>query len=522
MSDAHPHPARRSFSNACRPPLTAGQQARLLAVSKTPRPKPSRASRCPGRQAGQRAFGENYVQEALAKQPALGGLALEWHLIGHLQSNKAAKPPRLRLGADRGPAQAGRSRWPAHRPAGKPPLNVLIQVNIDDETSKHGCRRKRSTRWPPPSPPSRARPARADGDPRAAPRHGAPPRRVPAHARAVRGPRRPASGVDTLSMGMSEDFALAIAEGATMVRIGSALFAARVREDRPRPGDAWRLQHQHFCVTDFRIHHRLHRRRQHGPQPDRRPARARPPLPHDPRRRTGADALREALAAISASPCRQRRGRRRRRPLWVLAVKPQVMRAVCEALATLAQAKRRWWSPSPPASLRATERWLGGGVAVVRAMPNTPALLGAGVTGLFASPEVDANGRERAEQPAAGAGKTVWIDDEAQMDAVTAVSGSGPAYVFLLAEAMVDAGLARACRPTPRGRWCCKPCWAPRGCSPNPAKTRPTLRRRVTSPGGTTQAAIETFEAGGLRALVACGHAATPPNAAAELSAAND
>src|SRR3546814_754348 len=128
---------------------------------------------------------------------------------------------------------------------------------------------------------------------------------------------------------------------------------------------------------------------------------------------------------------------------WVLAVKPQVLREVCEALSGQARAQRPL-VVSIAAGITSTqiERWLGGDVAVVRCMPNTPALLGAGVTGLYANPRVDAAGRREAEALLSAAGETVWIDDEVRMDAVTAVSGSGPAYVFLLAEAMQAAPLA--------------------------------------------------------------------------------
>ena len=116
---------------------------------------------------------------------------------------------------------------------------------------------------------------------------------------------------------------------------------------------------------------------------------------------------------------------------WVLATKPQVLRAVCEALAGQAQADRPL-VVSIAAGITSTqlERWLGGNLAVVRTMPNTPALLGAGVTGLFASERVDAAGRSLANRLLGAAGSTVWIADEGLMDAVTAVSGSGPAYVF--------------------------------------------------------------------------------------------
>lgn len=207
---------------------------------------------------------------------------------------------------------------------------------------------------------------------------------------------------------------------------------------------------------------------------------------------------------------------------WVLAVKPQVMRAVCEALAPSAQVTRPL-IVSIAAGITAAqlERWLGGDLAVVRTMPNTPSLLGAGVTGLFANDHVTGEQRQQAADLLEAAGRNVWIDDEALMDAVTAVSGSGPAYVFLLAEAMQAAGEAE-------------------GLSSEAARTlvqhtllgaarmliendeMPSeLRRRVTSPGGTTQAAIERFEAGAFRELVADAIKAATDRGR-ELSAAND
>lgn len=208
--------------------------------------------------------------------------------------------------------------------------------------------------------------------------------------------------------------------------------------------------------------------------------------------------------------------------LWLLAVKPQVMRAVCEALAPLAQAERPL-VVSIAAGITAAQlqRWLGGGVAVVRAMPNTPALLGAGVTGLFGSAEVDADGRERAATLLASAGKTVWIDDEARMDAVTAVSGSGPAYIFLLAEAMEAAALAEGLPAEAARTLVLETVLGAARMLTESGEDPAELRRRVTSPGGTTQAAVETFEAGGFRELVA----AAIRNATArgqQLSAAND
>lgn len=217
------------------------------------------------------------------------------------------------------------------------------------------------------------------------------------------------------------------------------------------------------------------------------------------------DPLREALArdfgvavhtaAVAAATDRQ---------VWLLAVKPQVMREVCESLAELAP-----WQRPLVVSIAAgittgqLKRWLGGEVAVVRAMPNTPALLGAGVTGLFATDEVDAAGRERAAALMASAGKTVWINDEAKMDAVTATSGSGPAYVFLLAEAMEAAAIAEGLPADAARTLVLETVLGAARMLTESGEDPAELRRRVTSPGGTTQAAVETFEAGGLRALVA-------------------
>ncbi|UNK43254.1 pyrroline-5-carboxylate reductase [Luteimonas sp. S4-F44] len=207
---------------------------------------------------------------------------------------------------------------------------------------------------------------------------------------------------------------------------------------------------------------------------------------------------------------------------WVLATKPQVLRGVCEALAPLA-AEARPLVLSIAAGITAAqlERWLGGGVAVVRTMPNTPALLGAGVTGLFANAQVDPAGRQRADALLRSAGPTVWIEDEARMDAVTAVSGSGPAYVFLLAEAMEAAAVAQGLPAADARTLVLQTVLGAARMLTESDEAPAALRQRVTSPGGTTQAAIETFEGGGLRALVAEA-IASAARRGAELSAAND
>ncbi|WP_223266884.1 pyrroline-5-carboxylate reductase [Luteimonas gilva] len=208
--------------------------------------------------------------------------------------------------------------------------------------------------------------------------------------------------------------------------------------------------------------------------------------------------------------------------IWVFAVKPQVMRTVCESLAGHARAIRPL-AVSIAAGITAEqlERWLGGGVGVVRCMPNTPALLGAGVTGLFANAQVDADGRAAAESLLSSAGKTVWIEDEAKMDAVTAVSGSGPAYVFLLAEAMEAAARTQGLPDDAARALVLQTVLGAARMLTESDEPPAELRRRVTSPGGTTQAAVETFEAGGFRELVAQA-IANATERGRQLSAAND
>ena len=250
---------------------------------------------------------------------------------------------------------------------------------------------------------------------------------------------------------------------------------------------------------------------------------ARGTAPADIRVSEPVDALRDALArdfGVSAGADNDEAVGRA--GLWVLAVKPQVLRMVCEALAPLAQAQRPL-VVSIAAGITATQlqRWLGGGVAVVRAMPNTPAQLGAGVTGLFASTEVDANGRERAAKLLSSAGKTVWIESETLMDAVTAVSGSGPAYIFLLAEAMEAAALSEGLPAEAARTLVLETVLGAARMLTESGEDPAELRRRVTSPGGTTQAAIETFEAGGLRNLVASA-IRNATERGRQLSAAND
>jgi len=188
--------------------------------------------------------------------------------------------------------------------------------------------------------------------------------------------------------------------------------------------------------------------------------------------------------------------------LLLLAVKPQVMATVCHRLAAALPANAVAVSIAAGITSAQLDRWLGGGRAVVRAMPNTPALLGAGATGLYANAQVSATQRSLAEATLAAVGLCVWIDDEAQMDAVTALSGSGPAYLFLLAEAMQQAAAAQGLPDDAARQLAVQTLLGAARMLSESGEPAATLRARVTSPGGTTQAAIEHFEAGGFRSLV--------------------
>jgi len=207
---------------------------------------------------------------------------------------------------------------------------------------------------------------------------------------------------------------------------------------------------------------------------------------------------------------------------WIFGVKPQVMRDVCEGLAPVAQsAKPLVVSIAAGITTTQLERWLGGALPIVRTMPNTPALLGAGVTGLFANARVDAAGRARTQALLEATGRCVWIDEEARMDAVTAVSGSGPAYVFLLAEAMQAAGEAEGLSHDAARALALQTILGAGRMLVESDVEAAELRRRVTSPNGTTHAAITAFEAGGFRELVGRAvHAARVRGK--ELSDAND
>jgi pyrroline-5-carboxylate reductase len=187
----------------------------------------------------------------------------------------------------------------------------------------------------------------------------------------------------------------------------------------------------------------------------------------------------------------------------VLAVKPQVLPAVAREIADRVQ-DRQPLVISVAAGIRTTdlERWLGAGTAIVRAMPNTPALVQSGATGLFANARVSAEQRDLAETILRAVGLTLWVAEEDQLDLVTALSGSGPAYFFLIMEALQEAATQQGLPAETARLLALQTAFGASRMALESSEDAATLRQRVTSPGGTTEQALEVLEAGGLRALM--------------------
>lgn len=185
----------------------------------------------------------------------------------------------------------------------------------------------------------------------------------------------------------------------------------------------------------------------------------------------------------------------------VLSVKPQAMKAVCEALKPSLKPGQLVVSIAAGITCASMNNWLGA-QPIVRCMPNTPALLRQGVSGLYATAEVSAEQRQQAEQLLSAVGIALWLDSEAQLDAVTAVSGSGPAYFFLLIEAMTAAGEKLGLSREVASKLTLQTALGAAHMAVSSDVDAAELRRRVTSPNGTTEAAIKSFQADGFEALV--------------------
>lgn len=190
----------------------------------------------------------------------------------------------------------------------------------------------------------------------------------------------------------------------------------------------------------------------------------------------------------------------------VLAVKPQVMHKVCESLAAVLP--RAATAPPLIVSIAAgittahIEDCLGHDVAIVRCMPNTPALIGKGASALFANARVTEEQKTMADTVMQAVGISVWVDTESEIDAVTAISGSGPAYFFLFMEAIQDTAMDMGLSEVVARALTYQTAVGAAELALASTESTGELRRKVTSPGGTTEQAIKQFESGGIRELV--------------------
>lgn len=186
----------------------------------------------------------------------------------------------------------------------------------------------------------------------------------------------------------------------------------------------------------------------------------------------------------------------------ILAVKPQVLAEVLPDLAAILRPGQWVMSVIAGARLSTLQAGLAEGVAVIRGMPNTPALIGAGITGLVAGEGVSGAQRQQAEAIMASVGEVLWFDDEATLDAVTAVSGSGPAYFFALAEHLTSAAINAGLTPAQARQLVHQTAAGAGQMLRRSDLDAATLRTQVTSPGGTTEAALSVLDQGQLAALI--------------------
>lgn len=187
----------------------------------------------------------------------------------------------------------------------------------------------------------------------------------------------------------------------------------------------------------------------------------------------------------------------------ILAVKPQVMKTVAENIrSTVQKNKPLLISIAAGISLQSLQSWLGETTAIVRCMPNTPALVQLGATGMFANAHVNATQKQLAKNILDAVGVSLWLKSEAELDAVTALSGSGPAYYFLLMEAMIKAGVAQGLDVDTAKKLTLQTALGAATMAMQSADEPAELRRKVTSPKGTTEAAIASFQKNNFEGIV--------------------
>jgi pyrroline-5-carboxylate reductase len=188
----------------------------------------------------------------------------------------------------------------------------------------------------------------------------------------------------------------------------------------------------------------------------------------------------------------------------LFAVKPQILKAVCLELREAVQKQKPLViSIAAGPTVGDIDSWLGGGLEIVRVMPNQPALVDQGISALYANALTDDLGKILAEKVMTAVGKVVWIDDESLMDAVTAVSGTGPAYVYLLIDIMIASAVTLGIAPVVARTLVLETVRGAASLAMAEQESMTTLIERVRSPGGTTTAAFERLDAADVRAIFA-------------------
>lgn len=226
------------------------------------------------------------------------------------------------------------------------------------------------------------------------------------------------------------------------------------------------------------------------------------------------DSWAEQGTHVAAAPSEQLRHHR----VWLFAVKPQVMKAVVLACKAYLQPDTVIISVAAGIAAKDIARWLGEADQpcnrVIRCMPNTPALIACGVSGLMALSDVETNDKKLAEQLLGTVGEVVWVDNDEQIDAVTALSGSGPAYVFLFLEALIQGGVEQGLSPQQARKLALATVSGATQLAALSPESPATLRERVTSEGGTTAAALTLFDQHQFNATVRAAMAAAKKRAA--------
>ena len=199
----------------------------------------------------------------------------------------------------------------------------------------------------------------------------------------------------------------------------------------------------------------------------------------------------------------------------LFSVKPQILKPVCEKLTDVVQHSRPLiMSIAAGPKIDDIDQWLGGGLSVVRVMPNQPALIDQGISALFANQRTDESGRDMAEKIMTAVGQVVWLDSESKMDVVTAVSGTGPSYFYLLIDCMIEAGINAGIDPETARTLAVETARGATSLAAAETETMSSLIERVRSPGGTTTAAFELLDAADVRGIFAAAIGAAERRAA--------